>query len=255
MDMLRRLNGWCSLAIAAVVVAGCGQDEQVRPQVQPPQVVTFATDDGASIAGTWWAVERSRSAVLLIPTAGYTRGTWETTAGLLTADGRCVMTIDLRGQGESEPPAGTDMMVVRADSAQAVANYMKDVLAAIKFIRQQMQNGGSIVLVGSDLGGVAALYAAAVTPEVNGVSLFSPPGGLAKIMAQGLVSRYGDRPLLIMTELPLEATLHTARTLDSWLGRGSALKLRLSAQEAPVRIDSRPAAVSTLKRWVASTAH
>ena len=118
-----------------------------------------------------------------------------------------------------------------------------------------MQNGGSIVLVGSDLGGVAALYAAAVTPEVNGVSLFSPPGGLAKIMAQGLVSRYGDRPLLIMTELPLEATLHTARTLDSWLGRGSALKLRLSAQEAPVRIDSRPAAVSTLKRWVASTAH
>jgi|GEM_PF-1654545 len=251
--MVQRSIAWLAVSLlAAYAGVGCGGEQVSPPQVSEPQEVTFVSSDSAYLVGTWQEVPNARVAVICIPTVDFTRSTWSNTANLLTSSGWSVLVFDLRGQGDSRMPDKSRWAWSPADTATGIGYYMKDIRGAISFVRGKMGNTVKIVLVGADLGGVSGLYAATAEPRVAGVALISPPGGLSNLIAGGLVSRYGDRPLLIMTEQPMEATLGTPRTMDSWLGRGSAMTLRLTEPQKTTTLQNKQAAHNMLARWIAS---
>jgi len=79
--------------------------------------------------------------------------------------------------------------------------------------------------------------------------MFSPPES-NRLSTPTIMARYGDRPLVIMTELPVEAVRTTPRTLDSWIGRGSAIEIKGQVPRPPVRLENKAAAVDFLTRWI-----
>ena len=242
-------------SLAALTLLACGEEKPKPSQVSPAEQVAFVSSDSVHLAGTWQYVQNSRAVVICIPTVGFTRSSWSNTMRLLANAGWSALSFDLRGQGDSRLPVGSTWKWSPRDSAGAIEHYVRDIRAAVRYVRAATNGNVRIILLGADISGVAALYAATAEPQlVAGVALVTPPGGLDKLIAARLVDRYGDRPLMIMTEQPISGTAGTPRTLDSWLegGRGSAITLRLTAPQETTALENRQAALNKLMRWIDS---
>lgn len=90
--------------------------------------------------------------VVLSPGAGQTRYAWSRSAERLVTCGYRVVSLDLRGHGDSEWAADGDY------SIDAFAGDLVAVMAAVP---------GPLVLVGASIGGIASLLAASRHPEAD----------------------------------------------------------------------------------------
>lgn len=111
--------------------------------------IAFRGHGGISLA----ADERGPAdgaAVLMLHGGGQTRGAWNMAADALAARGFRVITLDLRGHGESDwSPDGHYML-------ERFADDLRDVIAQI---------GGAPVLVGASLGGLSSMLACGEAPH------------------------------------------------------------------------------------------
>src|SRR5436309_13924245 len=67
----------------------------------PPRVVDLTAPDGTSLKGTYFAAGKPGPGVLLLHQCNRQRKVWDDLATRLAAAGINVMTLDLRGYGES----------------------------------------------------------------------------------------------------------------------------------------------------------
>ena len=88
--------------------------------------------------------------VVLAHGGGQTRHSWGGTAAALAGGGHRVVSIDLRGHGDS---------TWATDGAYAMADYTADAAAVVEWI------GGSVAWVGASLGGMTGLHAVDTHPE------------------------------------------------------------------------------------------
>src|SRR5687767_9165975 len=95
--------------------------------------VTFRTDDGVMLAGTWYEPSsRPAAAVIFVHMLHRSRRDWEAIAQRFAAEGIGALAIDLRGHGES--PGG----VAAADGGQAdYSSLVLDVKAARRHLSQR----------------------------------------------------------------------------------------------------------------------
>jgi len=167
---MKRLVPACAVAIlvAAVSVFSVGwklaQPVQRRVGDSPPdlnaQSVVFQSDSGASVHGWWCPVKDSRGAVLLLPGIRANRLSMVDRAEFLRRANYSVLLMDFQGTGETN---GHHITFGWKES--------RDVLAAVSFMRQS-DPSNRVVILGSSLGGAAALLA---TPplKVDGLVLES----------------------------------------------------------------------------------
>lgn len=114
-----------------------------------PTRVEIATPRGTRIVADHW--DAGGPAVVLAHGGGQTRHSWGGTAKVLAAHGRRVVSIDLRGHGDSDwDPAGNYEMDTFRDDALAVAAW----------------TDAPVAWVGASLGGMTGLYAVASRPEL-----------------------------------------------------------------------------------------
>ena len=109
--------------------------------------VTFASDSGASVHGWWCPIENASGAVLLLPGIRANRLSMVDRARFLRHAGYSVLLIDFQATGES-----------KGDHITFGWKESRDVLAAVSFLRQ-VDPTGRVAIIGSSLGGVAALLA------------------------------------------------------------------------------------------------
>ena len=129
----------------------------------------FGLSLGADVGG-----DPGAPVVVLLPGAGQTRRAWRSAARALVEQGYRVLSIDLRGHGESDwaPDGNYTINAFVADLDLVTAGLARPV-----------------VLVGASLGGIAALILAAAHPErIAGLVLVDvvprmEPEGLARIRA------------------------------------------------------------------------
>src|SRR5262245_5130263 len=121
------------------------------PLVASPQRVTFKTDDGVTLSGTWYEpASRPGPAVILVHMLQKSRRDWDQFASRLAGEGIGALAFDLRGHGES------------SGSAQDYSGMVQDVRAARRFLGSRSDVTPSRVgIAGASMGATLAVMEAA----------------------------------------------------------------------------------------------
>lgn len=140
-------------AIVCVLVVGWLLAHPVQARIgNPPgdlnaEQVTFSSDSGATVHGRWCRSESSHGAVLLLPGIRANRLSMVDRARFLRRAGYSVLLIDFYATGET-----------KGDHITFGWKESRDVLAAVDFVHQ-IDPMSRVAIIGSSLGGVAALLA------------------------------------------------------------------------------------------------
>jgi pimeloyl-ACP methyl ester carboxylesterase len=107
------------------------------------RAVSFPTEDGAKIAALIYGT--SYNAVLLVHGGRFTKESWAPQVPAFRSAGFEVMTIDLRGFGQSHGPG---------EPNPTDTELAQDVLAAVRYLR--FHGARTVSIVGGSMGGAAA---------------------------------------------------------------------------------------------------
>lgn len=197
-----RRSAWPPLALAALAAA--------LLTAAASQRVNFRTDDGVTLAGTWYEPSvRPAPAVILVHMLQKSRRDWDQTALRLAGDGFAVLAFDLRGHGESQ------------GSAHDLQSMVHDVRAARRFVASRPDAlPARIGIAGASLGATLAALAAADDPAVASLALLSPASDYRGLRIEPAIRSFGRRPLLLVASDDDGYALRTVKDLQK--GGGGA---------------------------------
>jgi pimeloyl-ACP methyl ester carboxylesterase len=158
----------------------------------------FVTEDGVEIIGSLWMPERQSSpAILLLHMLGQKRQDWDVFAEELVANGYAVVSIDLRGHGQSTKQNDETINYAKFNSDD-YQNMVLDVEAVMKYFRNDVRiDSTRIGIVGASIGANVALQAAAADTGISAVVLLSPGRNYRGVATEVAMLDYGKRPVLI----------------------------------------------------------
>ena len=158
------------------------------------QRVTIRTDDGISLAGSWYEPgARQAPAVILVHMLHKSRHDWEPVASRLASEGIGALAIDLRGHGES---GGS----IDASDAADYSALVRDVTAARRYLatRSDVQQS-RVGILGASLGGNLAVLEAAGDPTIASLALLSPSLDYRGLRIEAALRKFGSRPALLVS--------------------------------------------------------
>lgn len=144
------------------------QQRPAAPSSASVQDITYLTDDGMNISGTYYP-GTGQDAVILLHMLGRDRSSWEKLPQVLNSEGFGVLAIDLRGHGKSTQ--GT--YDFKAFSAAEFKNMVYDVKGAKQFVKKRGVTG-DIAIIGASIGANLALAYAAQDKDIQDIILLSP---------------------------------------------------------------------------------
>lgn len=159
----------------------------------PERIASF---DGTELSATFVSVEDAKGTVVMVHGLGDCKEFYADRAQFLAGSGYGVLLLDLRAHGRS---GGRHCTMGYKES--------KDILAAIRFLRERGWGQRAVCLWGVSLGATASLLAAAEDPTVDGIIAESPFVSLEETVSHHarLVSGLPNFPLvhllLLMTRL------------------------------------------------------
>jgi pimeloyl-ACP methyl ester carboxylesterase len=199
--------------LLVVALAGSGLLASSRPIERATSRVTFRTDDGVTIAATWYEASARQTpaapAVILVHMLQKSRRDWDPFASRLASEGIGALALDLRGHGES------------SGSAQDYAGMVQDVRAARRFLGTRTDVAASrIGLAGASIGASVAALAAAEDASIASLVLLSATTENRGLRIDAALRKYGARPLLFVASDDDGFALRSMRDLQK--ARGGA---------------------------------
>jgi alpha-beta hydrolase superfamily lysophospholipase len=206
------------------------------------QRVTFKTDDGVVIAGTWYEpASRSGPAVILVPMLHRSRHDFDGLASQLASAGIGALTFDLRGHGESQGTIGADL-----------GEMVADVQAARRFLAGRGDVTGRVGLAGASLGANLAAMAAAGDPTISSLALLSPTLDYRGVRIEAAMKKFGARPVLMVASDEDGYASRSVRDLAK--GQRGREVLRLTgAGQGTVMLERDPSLMGSLVDWFRRT--
>jgi pimeloyl-ACP methyl ester carboxylesterase len=176
------------MAILAILAIG-------EPHAAATQRVTIRTDDGVSLAATWYEPpSRPAPAVILVHMLNRSRRDWESLAQRLSSEGIGALTLDLRGHGESSG-------IAVADPAQPdYSSMVLDVRAARRHLAQRAGevHQTRVGIIGASIGANLAALEASTDPTVASLALLSPSIDYRGLRIEAAVRKLATRPVLLI---------------------------------------------------------
>lgn len=193
------------------------------------QAVTFITDDGVSIVGTYYApssgLKDSTPTIILLHMLGKDRSTWNTFASALSHKGYDVLAIDLRGHGDSIKQ-GSSTASYQSFTENDFNKMTLDVKAAKQFlIEQKNAKPDRMAVIGASIGANIALnYAATLDPTIKIVILLSPGLNYRGVAMSDTITKYKNPIYIAATEGDSESA-KDSQTLCAKINCGENLKI------------------------------
>jgi hypothetical protein len=181
----------CGRLLPAVVLLSLAVTSQAAAATQR---VTIRTDDGVSLAATWYEPSgRVGPAVILVHMLHRSRRDWDVVATRLAAEGIGALAIDLRGHGES---TGS----VASGDPPDYSAMVHDVTAARRYLgsRPDVQPA-RIGIAGASIGASLAVLAAVGDPGIVSLALLSPSLDYRGLRIDAAIRKYGARPALLVS--------------------------------------------------------
>ncbi len=167
-----------------------GEPSDVAATVFPARDVQIRGGDGLRLAGTYWPGRRPDSpAILLLHGVRSSRASMAPTASWLAARGYAALTIDFRGHGESQ-------MAERSFGLREAS----DALAAFQWLKQR-QKGAPIAVIGTSLGGAAALLGTSGPLPADGLILQAVYPDIRRAIRNRIAARLTTGPAYLLEPL------------------------------------------------------
>jgi len=165
-------------------------------QAPAPHVVDLMAPDGLKLKGTFSGAAASGPGVLLLHQCNRQRKVWDDLATRMTAAGMNVMTVDLRGYGDSE---GTPIDKLTPEEINLVFNQKMplDVETAYKFlIAQPTVSPGILVAGGASCGVNQSVHLALNHAEIKALVLLSE---ITDLDGRNFLRAHPSLPLFLAT--------------------------------------------------------
>ncbi len=219
-----------------------------------PEHVQYETDDGVVVHATYYpATGAARGAAVYLHQPGRTRGDWDYIASKLAEKGVTGLAPDLRGHGDSiQNASGGEVdreLFVDADYLALV----RDVGAAVTYLRDERAAADGIQLVGADVGGSAALLYAVEDPAVSTLTLLSPGLMYDGVDTVGQVTAYGKRPLLLVVSVEDSYSAKSTEVLANEALGVSHLQLYYGVGHGTKMLNREPDLEQLLAAWLMGT--
>jgi dienelactone hydrolase len=218
----------------------------VEPGVSASQRVTIRTEDGVSLAATWYEPSsRTAPAVIFVHMLHRSRRDWEGVASNLASEGIGALAIDLRGHGESTGSAGDEA---------GYAAMVRDIGAARRYLasRNDVQSS-RIGIAGASIGASLAVLDAAGDASIVSLALLSPSLDYRGLRVETAFRKYGARPALLISSDDDPYATRSVRDLQK-IGPGQREAVLLSHAGHGTVMLGRDADVSrTLVDWFKRT--
>ncbi|MFZ0514920.1 MAG: alpha/beta fold hydrolase [Candidatus Nitrosopolaris sp.] len=197
---------------------------------QSGQKVSFLTDDGVLIVGTYYSHSSSHqtaptNAIILLHMLGRNRNDWNTFASTLSnrSNGLAVLSIDLRGHGESINQNGKTISF-QSFTPTDFNKMVLDVKAAKHFlVTQKNISTNNIAIVGASIGANVGLKYAASDPSIKAVVLLSPGLNYKGVTTSDSIRKYIN-PIYIATAGKDPIAGSDPQTLCNEINCGNRLK-------------------------------
>jgi pimeloyl-ACP methyl ester carboxylesterase len=188
------------------------------------RAVTLRTDDGVTIAATFYEAARSPApAVILLHMLTRSREDWQGAANRFADAGIHALAIDFRGHGGSTigPPG--------ADGGPDLSRFVLDVRAARAFLatRPDQVRVSAIGIAGASAGANAAILEAAGDDMIKSLALLSAGMEYQNLRTSAAMQKYGARPALLIAASNDPYALRSMRELAA-LGGGIREKRTLN---------------------------
>jgi dienelactone hydrolase len=215
----------CSAATAVLAVLTLLATPFDRPLSAAARNLTFRTDDGVTLTGTWYEPStHSGPAVILIHMLHRSRHDWEALAARLATEGIGALTFDLRGHGDSGSTA--------VPAAGEFAAFQQDVAAARRLVaaRPDVQPR-RLGIGGASLGATLAVLDAAQASAVTSVALLSASTEYRGLRIDAALKKYPGRALFVYSDDDPYAQ-RSARDLIKLQGATGTTRETLALQHA-----------------------
>jgi dienelactone hydrolase len=212
------------------------------------QRVSFRTDDGVTLAATWYEPStRPGPALILVHMLHRSRRDWEALAQRLASDGIGALAIDLRGHGESGGGAG-------GDSAQSdYSSMVLDVRAARRFLMQRSDVQPSrIGIMGASIGANLAALAASADGSIASLALLSPSLEYRGLRIEAALKKVA-RPVLLVASDDDPYASRSARDLQKGGGGTREILLLREAGHGTAMFSRDPNLLGALVEWFRRT--
>ena len=176
--------------------------DQGRDQNHSGERVVFTSEDGVLLVGSYYkpriGTSNSTPSVILLHMLGMDRSTWDKFAQELSQNGYAVLSVDLRGHGESIKQANHTISY-QSFMPKDFKNMTLDVKAAKKYlIEGRKANPNQISIIGASIGANLALNYAASDHSIKSVILLSPGLNYRGISTLDAIMKYKN-PIYIVT--------------------------------------------------------
>ena len=183
-----------------VTASGTAADADTGPELQTFDLVKLRASFELPRA-----VPAPIPAVLLLHGFGEDRSVWQAFKGQLLANGFAVMSLDLRGHGESTTK-NQKAFTIGPDARTSPDEFPHDIDPALDWLKAQSRlDSRRIVIIGSDIGANLALFASGKFSEVRTIVAVNPNLKESLAMA-GSAQDFHPRSALVVTANEADAS-------------------------------------------------
>lgn len=195
--------------------SGTAARADALPDAQRVEIVTY---DGVTLHGTLYAAsEPTANAVVLVHSLGTSEGEWSAWVEAFRAppSALSVLTIDLRGHGESTRAEDGGRLDQSSFDAEAWALTGRDVAAATQWLVGNVSpvHPARVAVVGADMGATALVRAAAQDPSLDVLVVLSPGRAYRGVDSILVATEMGPRRLLALAARRDADNVETAEAL------------------------------------------
>lgn len=234
-------------------VAGAQIDES--PQFQEASAalkhhdVSFLTEDDLTIHGTIFPGTMPK-AVVLLHMLDRQRSDWEALANKLQTDGYYVLSLDLRGHGQSVMHKGEKRTYKQFKPADYI-DMTKDLEAALVFLKERYQiRSAQTAVMGASIGANVAIRHAAEKPGVRVLVLLSPGLNYRGLLTEKEIAKLGGLALLIVASEDDRYSAQSSRRLFEETGVLKELKMLENAGHGTRMLTNQPDLETYILNWI-----
>lgn len=193
--MIKNYMKYLLSIIALLIISGC--ISQPQQDLIVGKRVNFTTQDGYIIFGTYYKND-GKPVIILLHMLSRNRNDWNE-FGYILKNHFAVLSIDLRGHGESIKKDGT-YVTWKQFSSNDFNNMIFDVAAAKNFLKFEGVNISKIGIIGASIGANTALNYAIGDSDVKALVLLSPSFNYRGINTRQSITQYKNSLLIISSQ-------------------------------------------------------